>query len=343
MSCTYKVHNDNDNGDHLNPDHGGDSELRNCSTFYYMRTRTGGRNGMVRRSISSKRALNNRPSMDGRGSSSSSSSRNDGDAAVDAFGPGGGGEEAPNGNGSGTHTIVDHCWEMNGDGAAVGASNGFMDIQLAWSIKDMKNLDDKHFMVNLFNPKNGNLTQKPAFYSWMAPSSFNYVLLSKAEDIYLSGKKDTKYTALPSTVPSTASDVFRSVSRFKFSYQNAYVVTRTQAHRYTWLMYLSALGGALSICDWGDRVLVWLMTMFIQRSYKRARNKVPRELLPVYDDDQLLLSGNSNSNSNSNSNINSTSSDDGPDLPVSRSPSRRSSYTGDPRRSSSYSGRKGDL
>lgn len=81
-------------------------------------------------------------------------------------------------------------------------------------------------------------------------------------------------------------------------------VSNVRAYR-----YLSALGGALSICDWGDRILVWLMTMCIQRKYKRARSKVPRELLPVYDDDQLLLSD--------------TGGEGG-----GRSPSRRSSYSG---------------
>lgn len=100
----------------------------------------------------------------------------------------------------------------------------------------MRNLDDKHFMVNLFNPVDGNSSQKPAFYSWMAPSSFNYVLLTKSEDVYLNGRRDAKYAALPSSLPTSGSDMIRSTSRFKFSYQNNYVITRTQAQRYTWLM-----------------------------------------------------------------------------------------------------------
>jgi hypothetical protein len=149
-----------------------------------------------------------------------------------------------------------------------------MEVEMLWRSEDLAKLDDKHILVNLFDPESKNNTWKPAFYSWMAPDSFNYVLLTKSRDVYINGDNNTKYTATPSATPEfDAHDSTFTHTKFRFSYQSEYVVTRYQAYRESWLSYLTALGGALSLCDWFDRIVLFIVERLLQGHIKKAARK----------------------------------------------------------------------
>ena len=130
LSCTYKQHNNDDNGDHPDPGDGGDTSLQNCSTVYYTREVRSSKN--KNHNTDGVRGAEGEREGEGEGGDSSRGSRDmhritvsmgTVAAADDAgFGPlqtdniAGDGAGDANFNKNGTSSRLQHCWEMNGDG-----------------------------------------------------------------------------------------------------------------------------------------------------------------------------------------------------------------------------------
>eukprot|EP00040_Diaphanoeca_grandis_P014676 m.74592 g.74592 ORF g.74592 m.74592 type:complete len:404 (-) comp24679_c0_seq2:185-1396(-) len=144
------------------------------------------------------------------------------------------------------------CYEFNAVGPrAYGSTTGIMSLSLNWN-SSVDSFD--HTMVNLFNPKDTDPTPRPSFY--MRVGADYYILLSKSIDTNLQGHKSTFYYPVPSDV--SLKDKNDTSNSLKFSYQNNYVNLRVEQHTYTWPLFLAAMGGFVSACNYTRMGLLFI-------------------------------------------------------------------------------------